>query len=326
MPTIFSREQVENATRTQDTGKLKELDRHDLIQGDSESSSASFDEVLALGEVLLRQKYAPRPLTSTETAESLFRSHPMAIGETFAGKVRFQEGEFPVTAEVVQTHRGPDFRLHIVPVHFSAFEPQQFSRRSDGLVALAAAAIAAPEFLFSLREGLEEEDCENPQLSVVQPEHGTPLAVLFDSFQPGANDFRTLEEVKRITRHKSPTLAQAAHIHGQKQYSSQKLLGAASKSTVAGGLTIHTMMRERLPRHLLYFPVKTDLEGNVTIASLRDSLVETGMKGLDPAFIAAALGMTSQVVGDAAREKTIETVYTAEEAQAPLENLIVRMP
>lgn len=326
MPNIFDKETVGIAGKVQDTGKLAEINNHELLRAEDTSDQiASFDQIRSVGKWFLEQKYnavlpSSKPLPTTLIDRSQLRN-----GGSFLGKLALGAditSQFPVTIEVVTTPQGQDLRVHIVPIDFGALEIAQFGQRSDSLLALAAAAAVAPQFILALENGIKTTMCSSKKetVSAITPDHGTPLAVTFDVFGLST---KTLTNTIEITGNNDISIKQAAHLHGQNKPSTEKVSQAASASKIAAGVPITTLLRSQLPKHALFITTQDDpVSGEKRIVSMNESLWSAGVSTAELSFLAAALGFTAQVVGDSNREKTIEKILTPTHADTPLRELV----
>ncbi len=328
MPTLFTSETIKDSAHVQDTGRLAEMESHELLRvEDGSGQIASFDQVRAVGRWFLEQKYSSVLPSSQTLPDGLFSRHEKTGNTVFMGKLALgpdAESQFPVTVESVRTPSGRDLRVHIVPIHFGALEVAQFGHHSDTLLALAAAAAVAPQFVLALQGGLETTQCATKKSVVtsITPDHGTPLAVTFDAFE---NTSRTLSSAIGVTGNRNVSIQQAAHLHGQSSVSAQQVSQSAAVSKIAAGVPIRTVLRSELPRHALFLPTEHDvLSGEQRIVPLSESLMRAGIPLEELSFLAAALGFTSQVVGDSTREQTVERILTPKFATIPLRELVTR--
>lgn len=335
MSGLFNKETAVQASQIQDRGKLIELDEHQLLRTDEQDSQiATFDQVKEMGGWFLSLKFDKKPfltnpfvashqLTSSDPNQLLQR-HELANEGAFWGKLALgadTESQFPVTIEVVSTPQGKDLRLHIVPIHFGALEVAQFGQHTDSLLALAAAAAVAPQFVLALEGGITTTHCETKKeiVTSITPDHGTPLAVTFDAFEQGT---KTLDRAISITGDQDISIKQAAHLHGQARPNTQYVSQAAGASKIAAGVPIRTVLWSELPQHALYVQTIDDGTGNRKIVSVNESLWRAGIGSTDLSLLAAALGFTARVVGDSGRERTIERVLRPNNADTPLSELI----
>lgn len=326
MPTLFTKETAGQAGQVQDKGKLIEMDQHQLLKADEGGQIATFDQVREMGRLFLSQQFNTVLPSSRPLPEALLRRHELTGAGVFWGKLALgtdAESQFPVTIEVVQTQSGKDLRLHIVPIHFGALEITQFGQHTDSLLALAAAAAVAPQFVLALEGGISTVHCETKKevVTAITPDHGTPLAVTFDSFERGRS---TLDSAISITGERDLSIKQAAHLHGQAKPSVEHVSRAVAGSKIAAGVPIHTVLRSELPRHALFIQTKNDELGNQKVVSVNESLWAAGVQSTDLSFLAAALGFTARVVGDSEREYTIERVLRPSNADTPLAELVQR--
>jgi hypothetical protein len=326
MPTIFSKEAAQGAAQFQDRGKLVEIDQHELLRvDDGNEQIATFDQVKEVGRLFMSQKFNSVLPSSQPLPEGLLKRHELIGGAgVFWGKLALGadlESQFPVTIEIVSTQSGRDLRLHIVPIHFGALEVAQFGQHTDSLLALAAAAAVAPQFVLALEGGITTTHCATKKdvVTSITPDHGTPLAVTFDAF---AHSHQTLNTAISVTGDRALSIKQAAHLHGQDKPDTQQISQAAAGSKIAAGVPLRTVLRSELPRHALFIQTTGDGFGNQKIVSVEESLLTAGIESGDLSFLAAALGFTARVVGDAAREHTIEKVLKPTNADTPLAELV----
>lgn len=325
MPLLFSKETATQAGQVQDKGKLAEMDQHQLLQTDSgETQIATFDQVKELGRLFLSQEFNAVLPSSKPLPEGLLKRHLLNTGGAFWGKLALgpeAETQFPVTVEVVTTQFGNDLRLHIVPIHFGALEVAQFGQHTDSLLALAAAAAVAPQFVLALEGGISTEHCETKKeiVTSITPDHGTPLAVTFDAFE---QHHQTLESAISVTGNNNLSIKQAAHLHGEVRSNTEQISQAAAGSKISAGVPIRTALRSELPKHALFIQTSDDGSGNQKIVNVNESLWRAGVQSIDLSLIAAALGFTARVVGDSGREQAIERVLHPANADIPLAELI----
>lgn len=325
MPQLFNKETVISAGTRQDSAKLAEINSHQLLKKEEADGGqvATFDTVKQLGAWFLNQRFNAVLPSSKPLPAGLFKEQ-LIKNESFLGKIAFgadAESQYPFTAEVVKTAQGYDLRLQIVPIHFGALEVAQFGRHTDDLLALAAAAAVAPQFLMSLEDGIETTHCDTKKQSVnsITPDHGTPLAVTFDLFDSST---QTLDSAIGVTGNRDLSIQQAAHLHGQNRANSQRISKSASGSKIAAGVAPKIAYRSTLPKHLLYVSVTSDqVTGAQKIASMYESLLNAGVGTENLSFLAAILGFTAQVVGKSAREQTIEKVLSPSFSGTPLRKL-----
>lgn len=323
MPVLFDKELTQKSSQAQDSGRLREINSHQLLQTNEDAGQiATFDQVLSVGSWFLDQQYNSVLPSTQPLPQGLLSRHEATGGGAFLGKLvlgKESESHFPVTVELVNTEVGRDLRLHIVPIHFGALEVAQYGHHSDSLVALAAAAAIAPQFILGLEDGLTG-DCssQKTEKSRINADHGTPLAALFESFQLQSN---VLDSATQITGNTSLTIAQAAHLHHLPDKKSTKISGGAGLSKVAAGVPLRTMLRSALPKHALYIATQLDPAGQAHIVTLQESLFAS-----DPAYdfglIAVALGITASVVGDSAKEQKMERVLSVTSGDTPLKEIV----
>jgi len=324
MPSLFTKETASQSVVSPDKGKLLEVDRHQLLQAESGNEQiATFDQIKEIGQVFLSHQYNAVLPSSKHLPMGLIQRHELKGSHVFWGKLALgadTESQFPVTVEVVTTSTGKDLRLHIVPIHFGALEIAQFGKHTDSLLALAAAAAVAPQFVLALEGGVTTTHCSTKKevVSSITPDHGTPLAVTFDAFDLG---YSTLDSAISITGNRNLSIKDAAHLHGQTRPSTQQLSTAAAGSKIAAGVPIRTALRSELPKHALFFQTKDDGFGNQNIVSIDESLWNTGLMS-DLSLLAATLGFTARVIGDSGREKTLEKVLRPVNADIPLAELV----
>jgi hypothetical protein len=233
------------------------------------------------------------------------------------------ESQFPVTVEAVRTEHGRDLRIHIVPIHFGALEVAQFGQHTDSLLALAAAAAVAPQFVLALEGGILTTQCATKKDVVrsITPDHGTPLAVTFDAFEQSQ---RTLDSAIAVTGNSQLSIQRAAHLHGQNRPNTQQISTAAATSKIAAGVPLRTVLRSEMPKHVLFIQTEVSELGNPRIVSVNESLLRSSFANGDLSLLAAALGFTARVVGDSDREKTVEHVLKPGNADTPLAELVKR--
>ena len=327
MSSLFSKETAGQATQMQDKGKLFELDRHELLKANEGAGQiATFDEVKEMGRLFLSQSFNAVLPSSKPLPEGLLKKHELSGAGAFWGKLALgadSESQFPVTIEVITTPSGKDLRVHIVPIHFGALEVAQFGQQTDSLLALAAAAAVAPQFVLALEGGISTTHCETKKevVTSITPDHGTPLAVTFDAFELGQ---KTLDTAISVTGDKDLSIKQAAHLHGQQKPSTEQVSKAAGGSKIAAGVPIRTLLRSELPKHALFIQTYDDEAGAQKIVSVSESLWLAGITSTDLSFLAVALGFTARVVGDSGREHTIEKVLKPGYADTPLTELVRR--
>lgn len=325
MPMLFNRETTSENSNPQDTGKLVEIDSHQLLQNDEGNKQiATFDQVKEIGRLFLSQQFNAVLPSSKPLPEGLLKRHELGGFGPFWGKLALgadAESQFPVTVELAATPQGRDLRLHIVPIHFGALERVQYSQYTDSLLALAAAAAVAPQFVLALEGGITTTHCETKKefVTSITPDHGTPLAVTFDAFELGQ---KTLNNAISITGNADISIKQAAHLHGQAKQQSERVSSAAAGSKIAAGVPLRSMLRSELPRHALFIQTIDDGLGNQKIVSINESLRTASDNSLDLSFLAAALGFTAQVVGNSEREQTIEKVLHPANSDTPLLTLV----
>lgn len=327
MSQVFNTETIVYSSQQQDRGRLAELNKHQLLKTENaEAQIATFDQVRDLGKWYLQASRGFKTvLPSTKSLpDGLLRQHELRGNQVFMGKLALGvslDTHFPVTIQPIVTEAGRDLLVHIVPIHFGALELAQFGSHTDELLALAAAAAAAPHFILALQDGISTECCSSkkPLVTSITPDHGTPLAVAFDAF---ADRSATLNNAIAVTNNPALTIRQAAHLHGEPKPSVTQIATAAAGSKIAAGVPIRSVLRSRLPRHALYYPQMIDpISGQPIIVSLKESLLGQVFSSNDFAFLAAALGFTAQVVGESPREQSIEKVLTSTNADMPLQEL-----
>lgn len=325
MSTIFTKETLGDVA-VQDRGRLQELDKHELLRNEEGTENiASFDQVKFLGDWFLKQTFNQQLASNRPLPEGVLSRYQQSKKGAFLGKLALGsslEEQFPVTIQPAQGAQGLDLRLQIVPIHFAALEKSAFGKRSDELLALAAAAAVAPQFIFALEEGIETRECSTKKsvVSSITPDHGTPLAVTFDAFQ---NTEATLQEAIRATGNSELSIRQAAHMHGQNPLNVGKITRAASDSRIAAGVKVLSRFRSELPKHVLFWSAKEDEStGQKEILSLQEALAQAGLAEVDLALLASALGFTAQVVGNSSREHQIEKILSPSYVELPLRDVI----
>jgi len=324
MSSPFESSLVRSAVRPQDRGRLQELGSHQLLRGESKSAQiASFDQVRELGRWMLEQRFSS-VLPSSAPVPELFARYDMLGKGPMFGKLALgaePSSQYPAAIEVVQAPERRDLRVHVVSIHFEALSPRAFSERNDQLLALAAAAAAAPQFLFALEEGVESTHCATKKkvATSVSPDHGTPLAVVFDAFGHSQN---TMTVAESALKRKGLSLQEATHVHGQSESSARAVARAAGGSGVASGVPIRTFLRSELPKHALFVQTRKNELGQEELIGMRESLREAKLQQDALSFVSAALAFTSLVVGDSNREKMIEKVFNPGNAEVPLWELL----
>lgn len=335
MPSIFERGTVTQAGMRQDPVRLSEMDTHQLLaDDDGKNPIATFEQVKQIGRVFLNLQFDTKPFLTSPLAPPhqltalsphlLIQQHQLAGKGAFWGKLALgadSESHFPVTIEVISTPQGNDLRLHIVPIHYGALEVAQFGQHTDSLLALAAAAAVAPQFLLALEGGITTQHCETKReiVTSITPDHGLPLAVTFDAFGQGT---KTLDRAISITGNSDISIRQAAHFHGQARPNTQYVSQAAGDSKIAAGVPIRSMLQSQLPRHALYIQTAIDSLGNQQIVSVNESLQNALLDPLGMPLLSAALGFTARVVGDSGREKTVEGILRPGNADIPLAEVV----
>ncbi len=315
----------------QDIGRLRELDGHELLNVEEKDKHVSFDQVLKLGKWFLEQKFST-PLPSTRPLpQRLLEAYSLNNSGVFMGKLALgseTSKQYPVTGEVVQTPTGRDIRLHIVPIDFQSLEVAQFEQYTESLLALAAVAAVAPQFILALENGMITTLCSTKKdvVTEVTPDHGSPLAVLFDSFEHRQD---TLQNLVHVTGNASLSMKQAGHLHGQSTQQTQKISRSAGGSKIAGGVPIRTLLRSELAqygvvKHVLYVQTNEDELGNKQLLSMQDSLFQSGLQPMYLPMVAAALGFTQQVVGNSVREQMLEGILQPKNSEVPLSELLLR--
>lgn len=322
MPTLFHREAVLKAG--QDPGRLEELDSHQLLEKNSEPV-VSFDQVRATGAWFLAQNF-PTPLPSSSPLPTRLLGRHLANGNTpFFIKLALgasEEDHFPASARVIQTPLGEyDLSLEIVPIPYSALRRPSSERHTDSLLALAAVAASAPHFLFALESGVHTTNCSTKKdhVTSITPDHGTPLAVVFDGFQSNTN---TLTAVTKATQNPALTVRQATHLHGQNQANAKTISGAAARSKIAAGVSLRSLTRSELPKHVLFLQTTLDEQGRPVLVSSDDSLHTSVSQAPEFGLLATALGFTAQVVGNASREHRIERILSPHQVDTPLHEVV----
>ncbi len=327
MALLFSREVAEEGATQQDPYKLHEIDTHEILAGDYSNKSkqiATFDQIMQMGSWFLSQKFNCVIPSDTILPSWMGLLQKDIVGP-FWGKVALgknPEDCFPITAELIQTDHGPDIRIQIVPIHFGALEISQFGKHTDSLLALAAAAAVAPQFVLALESGISTTSCSKKRdvVSSITPDHGTPLAITFDAF---TNTKTTLATTIQVTQTPELTIKEAAHLHGKSKPDTQLVTGAAAASKIAAGVPIHTLLRSQLPRHVLFIQTKVNEQGIPQVIGIDEALFQSGIQVPELAFFAAALGFTARVVGDSAREQIVQKILSPKTADTPLHELFV---
>lgn len=332
---LFSKELQATSRTAQDHGRLNELPQHELLQSEQNTPIASFDQVKDLGRWFLSQTFDTKPLITTPivaphyltapNTNQVLAYHYQTDNQPFWGKLALgpkAEEQFPVTGVVVMTPRGLDIKLHIVPIDFGAFEVAAYSTHTDSLLALAAAAATAPQFLFALESGIITTECHTKKAAVTSltPDHGTPLAVVFDTFKQKQV---TLNQTIAITGNPNISIKQAAHLHGQSKNNTSKISLGAANSDVAAGVAIKTVLQSELPRHALFVQTALNEQSQPKIVSIVESISQLPeISSLDLSLVAAALGFTAHVVGESRREQLVETILQPQTSDTPLMNLL----
>lgn len=310
----------------QDIGRLQELDSHELLESESGDQLVSFNQVRQIGSWFLEQKF-PTALPSSHPApQRLLTTYTQKPPAPFVAKLALgteTSKHYPVTAEVVSTPHGKDIRLHIVPIDFSSLETAQFEQHTDGLLALAAVAAVAPQFILALEGGIVTTHCSTKKevVTEITPDHGTPLAILFDQFE---NRQTTFNNLVQVTGNQTINMKQAGHLHGQPIQNAHTISKAASGSKIAGGVPIRTFMRSELPKHVLFLQTRDGLQGQTELVSMAESLLKSGIHPALLPTVAAALGFTSEVVGSSEREQAVESILQPQNADKPLMELFLR--
>jgi len=328
MPTLFDKETASNAAKTQDRAKLAEMTRHQLLKANENGSGqiATFDEVRAVGRWFLNQRFNTVIPSTKQLPAGLLARYEANGGGTFLGKVAFgsdEEKQFPATIEVVKTPRGKDLRIHIVPIHFEALKVAQFGSHTDSLLALAAAAAVAPHFVLGLEGGLTG-DCSTGNVNkteepLIKVDHGTPLAAVFESFQ-SQNSGAVLSSALEVTGNDQLTIEQAAHLHHLRENDFSKISSAAANSKISAGVPVRSLLRNELPKHVLFVSTSANEDGKPKINTMEETLFSES--GSDFGLVATALGMTATVVGDSDREKRMERVLSVKSGDTPLSEII----
>ncbi|MDQ3008322.1 MAG: hypothetical protein M3Q81_01875 [bacterium] len=324
MATLFTPEVTHSYQ--QDAGKLRELDSHQLLSTDKDTGITTFDDVRTVGELFLSQTYNSVLRSDRELPSNLLQRHLLDGGGTFLAKLQLgitSADTFPATVEPVYAPDGTtQLRVHFMPIPFSQLEHAQFSPQTDSLLALAAAAAVAPQFMLALNEGLATTNCASKSESVttLKPDHGTPLVVTFDSFNTRPRPVSAIDTVLSVTQNPDITIKQAAHLHGQNQANISNLARPAGESGVGAGVPVYSKTRAELPPHALHYSTVTDENGQIRIVGLSE--LQSQLRSTDLSLIAVALGFTAKVVGDSANEKVIERILQPANAATPLRSLI----
>lgn len=324
MPSLFKPETLQQSSQTVDRGKLRELDSHQLLEADETPQTTNFDTIKQMGKWFLEQRFNAVLPSDQPLPLGLLQRHVRNGNDVMMGKLVYgtqKTDHFPVTIEVVTTGNGFDLKLHIVAVSFEALEVAQFAQHTDSLLALAAAAAVAPQFVLSLREGVATTQCSTKKDSVSQitPDHGTPLVVGFESFFQGNS---ALQTAQRLTQNHLLSVKQAAHLHGQNKPAAELLSTTANHSKIAGGIELKTLLRTQLGKHVLMIPTHQNATGQVEITTMNQALALNTLSQVDLSFVAAALGFTAHVVRDSEREQKIERLLTPRFAETPLQDLM----
>lgn len=344
---LFSKETVQTASHPQDIQRLQELDtQHQLLKTEKNTPVTTFDQVRILGEFFIEEK---GKLTTNllDTSKNQRAQNMRLLAEyvarkegSFLGSLAYPglSERFALTATPLlrPDGKGYDLQLQVLPVPFSALEKSQHGSSTDSMLALAAAVTVAPQFVLALEGGVATTQCSTKKniVTSITPDHGLPLATLFDSFTP--NPTNTLAVVQRITGNRDITYGEAAHFHGQSVH--EITLGKVSGfSGVAGGFPIQTLLASELPSGCgLLVNVASD-QGNEQITSLNRALARTIRNwsnradkkvsaqllsqigiDVDMSEMAAALAITGKVVGDDQRERKIATAFSSTTADTPL--------
>lgn len=322
MSTLFRQETISSAG--QDLGRLRELDSHQLL-GENNSPLVSFDQVRATGAWFLAQDF-PTPLPSSSPLPPRLLGRHLASGNApFFIKLALgasEEDHFPASARVIQTPLGKhDLSLEIVPIPYSALRRPSSERHTDSLLALAAVAASAPHFLFALESGVHTTNCSTKKEHVtsITPDHGTPLAVVFDGFQSNTN---TLTTVTKATQNPTLTIRQATHLHGQNQADAKTISVAAAHSKIAAGVSLRSLTRSELPKHVLFLQTTLDEQGQPILVGSNDSLRASFSQVPEFGLLATALGFTAQVVGNSRREHRIEHILSPHQVDTPLHEVV----
>lgn len=329
MSFLFTNETTRGATTIQPQSRLEAIDEHQLLRSEDQPGQiATFDQVRAMGELFIKQNFNDVVPSTHSLPQALIHRHLRDGGGAFWGKLAFganKDCQFPVTIEVVPVGSGWDLQLYIVPIHFAALEVAQFEKHTDSLLALAAVAAVAPQFILAFKDGISTTNCARSSKAVtsLQADHGTPLAVVFDSLtrEQGESE-STLMSAISVTGNPDLSIKQAAHLHGRRGTETTLLSQAAAGSKVAGGVPIQTALRSQLSRHALYIPTRTDGLGDKAIVTIDYSLHEAKIMGLNASQLATALGFTAQVIGNSSAEQTIEKVLQPAVADMPLTELV----
>lgn len=330
MVQVFNKETITTASTHQDIGKIKEVDKHQLLHSqDNENPIVTFDQVKQMGGIFLSQDFnavAPLPGSKLylELIQRHIKRHALTGTGAFWGRLALgpdDESQFPVTIELVHTQKGTDLRLHIVPIHYGALKVSQYGQHNVSLLALAAAAATAPQFGMEHRGGISTTNCSTKKETVtsITPDHATPLVVVFDSFQQGNT---TLRSAISVTGDRNLSIKRAGHLHGQSAENTQLISNAATGSKLAAGVPIRTVLRSELTKHVLFIQTNIDEYGNENIVTLNETIWKSGVVSENLSLMAAALGFTARVIGETDREKTIESVLRPEHADTPLVEVV----
>lgn len=328
----FRTETVQSVTRVQEKSALKQIDNHELLRSDENDEQViGFDQVLQFGRWFLN--YDNQLTKEIDGRLPLDKIKPMldryAARQSgpFLAKIIFGQGaenHWPATVEVVRLPDGRyDLKMHIVSVHYGALEVAKNTNTTDGFVALAAAAAAAPHFSLALTDGVSTTHCATKKEIVtgIKPDHGGPLGVLFDSFD---NKTNTLQSITGATKDSNLTIKSGSHLHGMTTPTTNHIVRAAGASKVAAGVVIHPKFRSDadLPFHTLRIPTRVNEQGKTEIISLQEAISEAGLAGLELSLLAVALGFTSQVIDNTKNELLVEKLFDPKHAETPLRNLV----
>lgn len=315
-----------------DTGKVAEIQTHELLQKDNEgveekqnAQIATLDQISMLGNFFINQAFDKNRVIQSNKN---FDNFVFADGKINLGKIAFgisSDLHFPVFFKpIFKNNLIVDLELYIIPVSYHDFVTIKGEKQNDKLVILAAICASAPHFLFALDQGISTTNCatKKPIVNHIKPDHALPIVATFDSFQ---NSNNTLKNAEAVAKHEL-TLTQATHLHGKNIMETQQIVSAAEYSKVTAGVQIFKTTRNQLAlsdKHVIYFSSKVDpMTGQVQVQNFDESLANSGIIGFDLAMISIALGFTNIVTGDSAKEQKLEKVLKNSDPNTPMKELL----
>ncbi len=332
---LFERKEQEAALHAHDPAKVKEIDRHQLLQN-PKTEAVSAQLALDLGKQLLGKidtfatkngiAFTSEHFPKQKTLQNLRnRGNERFLAKLLLGATN--DKIFLATGKVVSLSTdalGVPFdtiELQILPVSLAMLEKGKHEAHSQNIRLLAAASLSASAFPESLREGLETTQCSTKSRTVsgVTPDHAAPLAAAFEHIIDRSN---TLSTLQLATRNLDPTLADLTHVHGVSARPASQVALHATQSGLASGLELVTLQLPSIPgKYMVHVEARTNELGQSEVITLPEMFPEIRSQEM-AAQLSAGLAFAARIIGNDQVEQGVEQTFQARNAEVPMHQLL----